>query len=588
MLLWVIFLLSSALFGFTIVTSFKSDQIQFINRLFLSWICGSQISGMILFVTTFFFKLTIAHMLYVIAFEIFASIIILLKMSDKIKLSQIFKFEKSYLFYLSLIIPGLFCFPYLVNVYCNLPYSIPDFFISTFESEHSFISSVLHGVNTLRDNFFLFRDPNCFSSFYPCSVIPLLFISGCSVLECPYTTSSIFVCLMNILSTSSFLFFYSAQFTKLQNRFLFVVCFILNGGIEFFAELANFDVTNFLSFQWQHSTAHLLSFSKSASFTIPICIVSLAFIQNKKASPSDLILSLLLSVITPNFMCSLCLFLIASCYIEPLKLYVKFVPVILVRLFFSGGLHVRPLWRESQMEGIFCSQIIIWIISFGTPMFVVLWLLVFGQLKGLLKIFVPNFAAFLFLCFIRNGNDHFNNIVAISSVFLPQLLLVFVISIGRIGSFRTNDKKVIGMMRFFASFLYITYIIGGLLIMLKTFNSSETLVSKSDIEISEVIQKISPEKAVFLAKQRILSPVSFLSGRQIILNNFTSAWKRGVNVRPAMTILNKIESSGDCISMMKKLGIHFLLETKHGRMCSTCEEMEQIFFNEEWELYFLK
>lgn len=582
----VFFIFASFIFGFTIVAIIKSTQIQLFQRSFISWICGVQLTGFILFVTSYFHEITSLHIFSVSFLEVLASILLFLRNAKRTKFSEIFVLEKSrYFYFLLLTILVIFSW-YLKCIYFEFPNKINDVGIKIFQKEFSFISS-LKGINNRRSDFFGFKDPNCIFNKFNEPTFSLIYISCCTFLGGSYNIMSYFICLLNLISTASFLFLYSLQFLAPLSRVLLVFCFMFNGGIEFFTNLISGNGIKFKSFDLYHPVLHLMSFSKNASFSIPLSIIALAFIQNRYSSSSDLNLALLLMLITPSFSTSLSIFFISSCYYKSLGKFIKFTPYFIFRYFLGNRFKIISLWVEPQMEGIFCSKFIVWILMFGTPIIFLCYNIIFQKLKKLLKIFIPNFAIFLFFNLIRYGNGISDNCIALYSAFLPQLLIIFIISLNRLFSYKSRNKQLEGVSKFSALFFYLTYIIGSIIILKNTINKTHNSITEYDIDIGNVITKYVDNNSIILSKQRFLSPISFLSGKQMILDNFTDSWRRNCDPTIAANIFRNIKETQNCILQMKKYGIYYLLEESQEPLCNLTS-FNLLYSNSNWNFYKIK
>lgn len=563
MLALSLFVFASFAFGFAAVAAVKGTQLQLVQRALLSWLCGVQATGLILRCAALLCGFSARAAVATAVAELAAAAALLAR--RRRQWAALMTLERSPHFYGALAAAAALLAAFLRRVYFPPPARASAEAVRALQAEAALVAS-LRGANSAPRR--ALRDPNCAFSAYRAPALPLLYVAGCVALGASYRAVSFAVCLLNGVAAVALVTLYAVPFLGAAQRALLALAFVFGAGPR--AALP--------------PALQLLAFAKDASCSVPLGIAALVFAQNRRAAPEDVRLAVLLALATPSFATSLAVLLVATCYKRCYRAFLALAPVLALRYAFGGAFRVRSLWAELQMEGVFCAKYVAWIGSFGAPMLVLVFNAALCRLKKLLRMFVPNIAAFAFLCLIRYGNGIHENSTAICTVFLPQLLIVFIISIGRMYSAKSENRQFVGCAKFLAVLMYTTYVIGGAAVFRDAVGRTQSTVTEYDVDIANVVDQYVSDDSPVLAKPQRLSPVSLLSGRQVLLDSFTDAWRRDSDPRIAIGIIRAIRETGDCAAQMRKYGITYYLEEVDDALCNATS-FRLLYSNPHWKFY---
>ena len=363
---WIPFLYSSIWLGYNIIPFFHVNDLNFISRLFTSWLIGYSISSILIFILTIILPLNLFLILILILIQSILAIFL-----QKKNQKSPFNFEKNPWFYVFILFTLGFSLKHLSKVYLNIPYSCPYSMRSIMDREIGFINSVLYGINKKRSNPLFFSDPMISNHKFSSYSLPLLFTAGIMAGGLSYGSASLIICLINILSTAYSIYQFSKKFTKWPTLSSFL--FLFSGSwasILYFKSSRRIDLHNDLVHQISknHETvmyqifAHLLSLSKSLSFSISFAQYAILW------QPS--ILSGVLAALTPSLITSFATFGLLSGIPHNLNQILPFTVTLLIRLY-PFNLMYKPLFREAEMRGTFFAPAIIWFVALG-PIFIIL------------------------------------------------------------------------------------------------------------------------------------------------------------------------------------------------------------------------
>ena len=560
--MWLLCVVMSILLGYVITLWFRAKPQQFFLTLCSGWLVGYMINALGLFVTSYFCVLNFAHIATFLGCEALFIVIAFVSLEKRFG-DTILKvdFEESIGFYVVLIISGFVGIFFLIDAYDKLPYIGPLQMFPVFDDEMSIVRSVLVGVNRRRQHFFQFSDPLRFNATCERSVAPLMFIAACEVLGSDYKHASIVVNFLNILATAALLYQIAAQCTT--HRAVSVLCFLFFGGcasLFYFFVSDNADLVHRLSksrvFPVYQVMYGLLMQSKSFSLSLALATLSLGHLQVSARGRRKLVFAGFVAALIPEVFVSLTVFAVASCFPA---CYTTFLPFAIANLLRISNLHVNfvPLWREWQMDGIFFSQIAIWLGSFG-PL-----LLGFAHSQKYSHthhIFLAKLATFVVLCFIRDGHDYRHNSLAIQSVWLPQLCISFVKNANKLVS-STRRSKLRGVMIFVCNFLILFAMSGGIISL---FRSADTKCPYLSPELfpcaGKVLSRTHPQARVLCVGDVCRLPGYY--GRQILIGNWRNLWALGLSIDAQMSHIKSLEFSRDPVNLMTELDFDYFIESR--------------------------
>jgi hypothetical protein len=301
---------------------------------------------------------------------------------------------------------------------------------------------------------------------------------------------------------------------------------------------------------WFQTFAHLLSMSKSSSFSIALSQFAILI------GPSFLsagLVSLIPSVATSAAMFGLFAG-IPDSYLTVLPFAVSLAPRFVPFVYMY-----RPLYREAEMMGTFFAPLVIWNRALG-PVFAVV--LCFAWKVPATKLRTYLFAAvgpFVLLNFFREGADHFQNAVAVTSAVFPFVVVLFTELLRRFGAWPEDDEWR-GIAKFIAAAIIASLFFGGYLCASRTAMRTVDYFNDADIEMAAWVSQSVPPDAVVLGTARVLHPL-VLTGRQQFLADRRLLWQYG------MKIAHKIDQASlllreHSVDSWKELGVSFVVQER--------------------------
>ena len=575
-------------------------------------------------------------MIFVIIIELVLSILIIIGLYRKD--DSIFKieFEESPSFYFTMFLISFISYFYLKNAYREFPYSIPKSAVAMIDMELSFASSIIYGVNSQRNDFIIFKNPLNSNSNFEQTTLPMFFLSGCissnnmspNIFKVAYTDILFHIYFLNILSTGIFLYYF-ATIHNLNGFFgtLFVLATFLNSGWAFFRYIFYSNANNNLDFYQSigflvplplfHFFAQHLCFSLTSSISIPLTILSLCFNEDSESDICTIrIFGGFLSSLIPDFFSSFGSFAISLCYKNDIQLVIPFTLSLIPKML-SLDLCVMPLWREFQNEGYYYSQVLIWFELLGPMFFSLLFLLVIPFLKKVLTFnsdfeenefffdfCLPRFAVFILLNFIREENGFFSNSLAINGIFIPLCSLIFTQMLYNFyHEILLKEKKryptLKGSILALSSFIYLSFIVGGL-IFLKNILNSQMYLNSSKINITDkykcdnmlqnFIMQNTTNDDIFFGYPIILNPISFYSGKQLFMGDIETVWKYSLttsDISKVLTTLKKYKNKLNPMYLIENNNISYIFSTNDDSIIKNLKKSfyNIIFQNKCWSLY---
>ncbi|OHT09714.1 hypothetical protein TRFO_21344 [Tritrichomonas foetus] len=608
-LLGFLLIFTTILFGFFLSLQIRNLSCQVCIQFSISWLLGSMMSALILWISTFFLPFSRDCLFILISFQAFFSIFSYFTIRKKKHLLRPI-FETSPLLYLQLVFILLFSLYYLNRIYEDFPNSFPKSASEVFNFEMSFISSFRFGPNSLRKNFLYYSDPMHNSHYFTLPSLPLIYLASLMELGLTYSESSIIVCFLNIISTVMALSYFSVTFLKTVD--LTSLCFLFNSGWALFRYLSdspNSSLNNskydyihsfWRNAPWYNPIITFLSTSKHSSFSIPLALFTLT-LSHISASYRTYILSGILLALNPSLSVSIGQAISVFCYSNSALFSFIFSIFPILKIYFNifvfnektFSILYKPLWREYQMQGIFYSQVLIWFDSFGPLFFVFILspiLLLIIKDSIFTQKFLASFSAFLVLCFVRIGNDYFENSLGICSIFFPFLVILFLKSLNIVSTRIQGQVK--GILTAVKVIVILCYITGSIISLFASLENVKNGWSKNDLGVAEFVKENLERNDVVFCQPISLNPIPALSGRTIFSSKFPELWKRGANVTQEMQVMNKIKETNDVVSVMKKLNYRYVLEIIRLPLVlqnSTYTDFFDVLYeNDEYKLLFIK
>jgi hypothetical protein len=189
-MLWLVLVAASTWFGYQIIPFARLTNLGLLPRVFSGWLLGSIISGMVLYITTFIIPLSFMHTLLLTTVLIGGSAA-LLKRGPRGKSNS--ELTPWLLFYL-LLTAGI-SLRYCASLYNRLPYNGPSSFAPIYDTEISFITSVISGCN--RRHLLYYNNPLVAGEKFHGYALPLLFTAACMTFGASYSDASIIISFMN-------------------------------------------------------------------------------------------------------------------------------------------------------------------------------------------------------------------------------------------------------------------------------------------------------------------------------------------------------------------------------------------------------
>ncbi|KAK8900366.1 hypothetical protein M9Y10_002693 [Tritrichomonas musculus] len=680
-----LFIIGSAFFGFSIISLINVTQGLLISQILSGWCLGSMIISSIAFVTSYFFPLTFLHTIFllIIMFAIsFIIIFIQFYRTNKLFGPSTIRLERAPSFYFSLAIIGLFMLFYINSSFDNFPDLIPAYDRLIFETEHSFISSIISGINNRRKHFLTFSDPYLINQSYTISALPELYAACLVTLASSYPDVTILISFLSSLSTAAAIFLLSYYYSP-ESSALIVFLYFFNGGSSIYNffngpknEIPHFIVENltmslypsFSSSNYSSTIANTLdgvhncgrgesphysifgvhlAFSKISGFSIPLGIFALGFLhgnqQPGRRQACNSILSGLFAAFIPSLSTSFTFFIIASNYSQSFMKVMPFAISLLPKIYKSFYI-IFPLWREYQMNGIFFSQFVTFSDSIGIPfIFMFLFPFFFFDYNYFHRI-LTIITGFLFLCFVREGNDSFANDIALSALFIPSITGNFVRTINSLkakivgrASFTSKEEnenkndyfdnieekieginknlnetenedqnnkeaekeedkisfnvyyQFLGVYNFFYYFLIAYIILSGVLNINTILNLKTYGLNHKSIQSGNWVGFYSNPNDIILTDAKGMNPAPIAAGRQVILGRASDLWRRGEDTQKQAELLEKNAKENNFINYMIKENINFLLEYKMNLFALSNNTYLNYFKvlseNEDWVLF---
>lgn len=600
---WIIFLSSTIAFGFTIVQYISIDRYPFCFYFGISWIFGSMLTSLLIFIIHFIIPFNFIFVLLILIIQC-ATVYFIGKYLKKKRKSRFLKislirFENSAGLYSLLFCVSLIISIHLFLCFCQYPYTIPKEANEFIDLEISFISSVRYGINKRRSNIFFYKDPLNSNDYFPKPSLPFLYTAVLETFGLDYAEASIIICFLNTICASIFLYHYTFHFS--HHPFLVCICFMFNGGLSFFrilfgSKCENNDYMRNICYKtpvpWYSIIGTLLVFSKEFSFSLPLSIVSVMFAQFHKkqnAFRQFYLISAIALTLNPSVGSSTCIFMVCSCFSKSFKYIMPFI-ITLIPKYIGVYFQDFPVWREYQMFGVFYACLVVWFDQFG-PMLLSMFLPVPAiDDNSSVHRHLTFTSAFLLINLFRFGNSSFENIVAIMTVILPMICIYFVEDLFFFEKiFGNNNQIQQGIFSGIFIFIYVTFIIGGIVCIFTISTNHTIFLDKYDIQCGEWIKKNINRFDLIISDPVKNNPGPLIGGHQILCGDMKILWQADSNVTKSLQYIRQIEINKNFEKVMQNIGAKYLLLSQQSifnRFIKIGEgELSSLFENQNWKVF---
>jgi hypothetical protein len=327
-----------------------------------------------------------------------------------------------------------------------------------------------------------------------------------------------------------------------------------------------------------------LSFSMEASFSIPLAVFALALahsISNRQRSARLVIyLSGLAIAFTPSLITVIAFFLSVSINFDFFTGYLPFMLLTFPRLR-GAALSFIPVWMEYQQRDVswpaataFSNAIGILFLAVPFVFSLRFDAIFFRRIRTAIPTFV-------LLCALREGQDHFENDIALTGVVWPLLFVVFFALLEKF-----PKSPLFGLVKW----VLIGYALVGGVIWLNTMATTKCpWVDSAALEFGKALDFCLDRKEIVLHNRRSFNPVSILAGRQVLLGNGVQIWRRGGAFHQQADISSLLMGEHNCIhQIMRDYNLSYIVEYRPRPFLldnlSQWQYFNVIFQNEDWML----
>ena len=549
-MIWLIFYFTTIIFGFNLINFIKQKKnFTLIFQICISWLIGSLLTGIYLNFILYFFSLNYIHSLIIIFFQLILSYYFNYlnkkNINLKIFLKKNFNFEELISLYFLILISLLIIIFFLISIYNNFPLKIIKNFKNIFQIEFSFINSIIYGINKNKKNFFYFKDPEILNKFFPYSTIPLLYSSIYIVLGSNYESISFLISLSNIICTTVAIYFYFSFFLNI-NIILLTIFYFFHSGIGFF--FIPFNNNNSIDYMYNLNrrnngiiynlfTFHLTCW-KESSYTIPLTLFTLIFLQNN----STILYGFFLSILIPNNLTLISLYI----YLFNFPLYFKKNLLFSLIIFFKilyFNIIFKNLWFEYQLKGYFYSQLLIIFDSFG-----IFFITFFLINKLYLHKFLFILLNFIFLLLFRQGNSLISTSTSFYSLIFPNFLIIFLNYFQNL--YKNIENKIyLNVFKSLIIIFIIQYIYTGLSSIKRSIFIKEDFYL-IDNKLIKWFQENSNQDSLIFSNIEF-NPLSFFLGKQLFCGSLKILWEKGFDPYNYLKIIRNFEINNSFIELNK-------------------------------------
>jgi hypothetical protein len=575
----LVFCVSSLLFGNALLFCIRRTQWRLMMHLSVGWLLGSMITGHVLWVTSYFFRVTLGHAGLAIIAHISASVMLIFLERQRLgakefKKKLLMELEPLPSLYLTLMIGCSCVWWFQKDATFDFPIEFPAVGRRFLENDFGFISSVIEGCNSPRQNFYGFSDPYLAHSMYPFSFVGYVYSSCIMVLGGVFPDALLIFGVFNVFAAIVGIYSLVTSLSS-GHEFLVAILYIFGGGFT-------------QGFHWQLIEMHF-GFSVTAGFAIPMGIIALALVQStsQDSLKERCIISGLLIALNPSILTVLGFLVIISCYSHCYQYLLPIAITLLPKGLFR--LQVKQVWMEYKMQGYFFAQIICMIEAYGFPFFALFALPIFRAESVYVHRVLSTLTGFLVLCFFRQGNDLFYSDVALSSLFVPFVLLNFVKFFDHFNPKSAYWRGVVAFGKW--AVVGITIACGVYRMQLGS-SSKASGFDEASYEVGNFIKRAVQPHAVVLSDAKSMNPCVFFTGRQIWMGSSNDLWMRGQDIRRHSRVFDSVVLKGEGVKMMVQNGIDYLMEFAMAALVLRSERESRSFdvvrMNKMWGLFKLK
>ena len=565
----VFLILSTVLFGSSIILLIKQSTFSLILHLLLGWLTGSMITGIFVTILTHFIQLTTLFVVEIIIAQVIfsAAAVLLLYVLHKSDFKYRLKInlEAHPWLLLSLVIAGIASIYFSGNFYKYFPHFIPKQARYDVETEHSIIASIIGGCNVKHPKFFSLEDPFLYKSNFKKSPITYSFSACLLKISGSYKDVSILICFFNSLATAYAMFTLSSQFTKFQ--LVCVLLLLFNGSWGFIKYFRVRDVHADLVHNWgrEYNTPFYQIFfkflisSKDASFSLPIALFAVTLTcspKRTKGFSGVFAIAGLLAALCPSFMSSIAVFIFAACNYNSFLEVIPFALSLFIK-YRNGALKYMPVWKEYQMNGVFFSQIWCWFEAFGPIAFSISLFPFIVREPYLIQRCITVLCSLAFCSFFRNGGYYEDGALAVASTVFPIYI------IATVHMFNKCISEIYGNTRGYILGLgaaCVALMVGSGLVSC-TRSTSQLMVGipEKAMIVEKWIRSHSSYNSLFYAPNIEMIPITFLTGRRIITGLPGDLWRRGEKYSEIVSKVNTAYGWPAIKQLMTEYGATYLL-----------------------------
>jgi hypothetical protein len=366
-----------------------------------------------------------------------------------------------------------------------------------------------------------------------------------------YCRLSVAVACLNVVATSQAIFALTEAHAPGRGA-LVTILFLIGGSwstrLEDGRQVGHFQIFAF----------HLC-LCKTTSFSIPMTLFALFFLQDTGNMPCvSVCLSGVLTMLNPSALVSVAFFVCTLSYRRSYGWLIAFAVCLIPKLI-GANLSFCPAWKDYETIEHPFSTFVCYFWDFGFPFFTLFLFWINRKDYVFRRRIVSSCTGFAFACLFREGSDVVSSDAAVSSVFVPILLINFV---------RVSDEvrglSEVGWFKGLANF--ITFLMIGTILITggrEIWRISHLKIhgfGPSSLDISRVITQRVPHFATIFTDSKGMNPVSTLTGRQILLGRVDDLARRGYNWTRQHFLFNDIMTAPDPTKRLLDKGIMYVCE----------------------------
>jgi len=590
-IMWLVFVLSTIVFGFFLINSLKKNTNTLIFQLSMSWLIGSMVSGTIIMISSYFLVISFFHGILLLLIQISISLVLWRsekrKIPFKVWIRNIIIIEKFPGFFFVLTISAALVLYISVRIFKEFPNVLPKKYIDTLYLENSFIQSVINGSNRRRKNFF-FNDPHIDGENYPYSPIPLLYTAVLMELGMNYESASAIIGTLNTVSTVTGIYILAFQHVISPWKCVFLYFFHNPWGwiLSFFNRGNQKDLFNDIGRTTKTIIFPLIPFHlivwKESSFSIPLSLILLSMIRLKYNDKTKgiILTSCLFFALIPNFLTSISVFLMFSFFPESYSAFMYNGLILLMKML-KYRIKYNPIWRNYQMHGYFYSPFLILFDSFGFMIFDTIIVTFFHKkIQGMIPKLISSFGALMLISVFRQDNDFISTSCSLFSTVLPIFIVVHHLILTEICEINEESTKK-GVFIGIEISVYLVFLLGSLLTYKRIIADNIVVFNQYDYA---GLDQISKHHGYVLNFDDSINPSSFLLGKVLYYSNVQSLKNRGIVSKEKLIDLNRILKERICLPKMKDF-VYYENPFNQVINMSYCN-CSKIVTNSKWNIYY--